>query len=219
MSYGNGLDTNDELPDSIDFDNSDVRRSLVRKKLRAHTWYRGKCTNAKFGTWPKTGKVFLETEWSPVTAEGKVKTPSARFRLTLPYLPKGTTGPDGTEVNVPDTFKMCYEFMHALYPNENPTLPTFNYERGVWVRADGESITKEAAKSLAEEIISTATKKITSTSGYYGNKGSNAKELIGEYAFFLTEDNEYRGVRRIASDVPDSVSVQYTDLHDPNVTE
>lgn len=204
-----------ELPDNISYDNSDLKRSLVKKMLRANTWYKGKCVGASYGTWPKSGKVYLETVWNPLNAEGQVKSPSARFRLTVPFLPDAAKANDPKAV-VPNTFGMCHEFMEALYPEEY-SLPTFDREVGTWVTAKGEAITNAAAASLKESIIDTATKQITTH--YYGVKGSNAKELIGEFAYFLTEDNDYRGVKRIAGEPPDGVQVQLTDLTDPNFVE
>lgn len=220
--FGNGsaATVSTELPDSISFDNSDLDRDMIRRQLRPNTWYRGKCANASVGVWPK-GSLFLETQWAPINAEGQVKSPYAKSRLTLPFINKNR--PD---MKVPGTIDMCHEFLQGIQPsapqNAAPELqeafkkaaqpyPTYNRDDGTWVTSDGQPVNKETAKSAEREIK----KAVREVFSYYY---SNPKELVGEYSFFLTEDNDYRGVSKVAVEPPDGVTVQMTDLIDPNAT-
>jgi hypothetical protein len=197
VSSGNGLDL---VPTEISYDNSDVERDLRRPRLRAGETYRGRITEAKTGAWPQ-GNLFLELTFAPVDTAGNARMPTANYRLDVPF-----KNPNKPDAPIPEIWK-AHNFLTALYPEKFPANPTWNKGDGSFTTADGQVV----SKSEAEVIKTQNTKAVRDQMVAYWRAPN---ELVGEVAFIVIKDDEYRNVKKVLPAPLPGTEARYTDLAD-----
>lgn len=187
---------NTELPDTIDFTNSDVDRDVAQKKLKPATCYQFKVGEAEKGASKNKGTLFLKMRVNPLDIEGNTRGPSTYYTIWLPFENKNVAGHQA-----PNTLWACHSFLSATYPKEYPTYPTVQAD-GSWITADGQVVDKNLATSIKKEI---AAKVRTRFQQYW----QNPEELVGEVFFGVTDVDDYRNVDKVGATPLNGMDVCY----------
>jgi hypothetical protein len=193
--------SNNQVPDDISYDASDVKRASARPNLRlTGTNERYKfvvSAPAKKSVNEKSGNFTLQLELRPLDSENTPKTPSIRFQLFPPMPNK-----ERENHKAPNTMGLCRSYLEAVGAEGVKKTPKWNSDAQGWVREDG-SVIPQSQKAAADAEIEAANMTVfEAMRARWKDPSLFERDCFFGSVILDKKTQKYRNVDRISGELP-----------------